>query len=103
MESLVFAALGGEVELFAIEPAEPLEATAEWIRGLHRQLTRFEPDSELSRFNARAGEWVDLSSELEDLLRASLRAFEQSDGLVNIAILPALIAAGYDRTFDDVA
>ena len=101
--AVTFEALGGEVELFAIDPAEPLEATAEWIRGLHRQLTRFEPDSELSRFNARAGEWVDVSPVLHDLLVASLGAFEKSEGLVHIAVLPALIAAGYDRTFEEVS
>ncbi len=100
--SLRIDALGGEVELFAFRPVEPLAATAEWIRELHRRLTRFEPNSELSKFNARPGEWVDVSSELEALLRASLRAFEESDGLVNIAVLPALIAAGYDRTFDEL-
>jgi FAD:protein FMN transferase len=100
METLVIEALGGTCELFAVDPAEPLEATAAWIHRLHDRLTRFEPHSELSRFNARAGEWVDVSPELEALLRASVTAFEESDGLVNIAVLPALLAAGYDRTFD---
>jgi len=103
IEKLTFEALGGEVELFALGPAQPLEATADWIRALHRQLTRFEPDSELSRFNARAGEWVDVSPVLHDLLESSLKAFEDSEGLVNVAILPALISAGYDVTFADVA
>jgi thiamine biosynthesis lipoprotein len=103
VRSLTFPSLGGEVELFAIEPAEPLEATADWIRGLHDRLTRFEPVSELSRFNARAGEWVDVSPVLHDLLLASLKAFEESEGLVNVAILPALLATGYDRTFEEIA
>lgn len=101
--SLRFQALGGECELYALAPKEPLEATAEWIHGLHRHLTRFDPGSELSRFNARAGEWVEASPELEALLRAALQAFEESSGLVNAAILPALIAAGYDRTIEDLA
>jgi thiamine biosynthesis lipoprotein len=103
VRSLRFEALGGEVELFAIEPLEPLEATAEWIRGLHRRLTRFEPDSELSRFNARAGEWVEVSPELQSLLTAGLRAFEESHGLVHVGVLPALLAAGYDRSFKELS
>lgn len=102
MASLRFEALGSDCELYAIAPGEPLEATAEWIRGLNRQLTRFDPDSELSRFNARAGEWVDVSAELGALLRAALDAFEESGGLVNAAVLPALIAAGYDRSFEEI-
>lgn len=97
--SLRFEALGGECELYGIAPREPLEATAEWIRGLHRRLTRFDPGSELSQFNARAGEWADVSPELGALLRAALDAFEGSDGLVHVGILPALIEAGYDRDF----
>ncbi len=100
MDTLTFEALGGTVELYAVGPAEPLAATAAWVQGLHDRFTRFDPESELSRFNARAGEWVEVSPELEALLRAGLRAFEESDGLVNIAVLPALLAAGYDRTFD---
>lgn len=97
--SLRFEALGSQCELYAVDPREPLEATAEWIRGLHRRLTRFDPESELSLFNARAGEWVDVSPELGALLRAALDAFEESDGLVHAGILPALIDAGYDRDF----
>lgn len=99
MDMLTFDALGGTCELFAVGPREPLADTAEWIRALHAKLTRFDPESELSRFNARAGEWVEVSPELYELLEAGLRAFEESDGLVNIAVLHALVAAGYDRTF----
>ncbi len=100
--SLRFEALGGECELYAVAPAEPLEETARWIRGLHRRLTRFEPESELSRFNDRAGDWVEVSPELEALLRAALDAFETSEGLVHAGILPALLDAGYDRSFGDM-
>lgn len=102
MDVLTFDALGGTCELFAVGPHEPLAATAEWIRGLHSSLTRFDPASELSRFNARAGEWVAVSPELHALLEAALDAYDASDGLVNAAILPALVAAGYDRTFDEI-
>lgn len=100
--SLRFEALGSECELYAVEPAGPLERTAEWIRELHGRLTRFEPDSELSRFNARAGEWVEVSPELRELLDAALDAYVMSDGLVHAGVLPALIAAGYDRTWSEV-
>ena len=48
-------------------------------------------------FNASAGRWVEISSELEALLRESLRAFETSAGLVNVAVLPAMAAIGYTR------
>ncbi len=100
MERRVFESLGGECELYGIGVGQAALAEGEtWIRSMHDRLTRFEPTSELSRLNASSGEWVTVSMELEALLHESLRAFELSDGLVNVAVLPALLAAGYTRDF----
>jgi len=103
VDALRFPALGGTCELYAVSPCEPLADTAAWIASLHRRLTRFDPDSELSRFNARAGEWVEVSPVLEELLREALVAYETSGGLVHCGVLPALVAAGYDRTWEFMA
>src|SRR5437899_12071337 len=100
MESLTFTSLGGECELYGIDVgAGALEQARSWITRMHDRLTRFEPSSELSRLNASRGGAFAVSPELEALLRESLRAFELSDGLVNVAVLPALLAAGYTRDF----
>jgi thiamine biosynthesis lipoprotein len=100
MESLTFTALGGDCELYGIDVERTtLEQGRAWIARMHDRLTRFEPSSELSRLNASRGRWFAISPELEALLRESLRAFEVSDGLVNVAVLPALLAAGYTRDF----
>jgi len=100
VESLTFTALGGECELYGVDvvPAA-LEQGRMWTLRLHARLTRFDPASELSRFNASAGTWLAVSSELEALLRESLRAFEVSEGPMNVTVLPALLAAGYTRDF----
>lgn len=99
MESLKFSALGGECELYGIGvDAATLRQAQTWITRMHDRLTRFEPHSELSRFNS-SGDWFAISPELEALLHESLRAFDVSDGLVNVAVLPALLAAGYTRDF----
>ena len=101
MESLTFNALGGECELYGVGiDAGALERAQTWITRMHERLTRFEPNSELSRLNASRGGWFAVSPELEALLRESLRAFDLSDGLVNVAVLPALLAAGYTRDFE---
>ena len=101
MESLTFSALGGECELYGVGiNAGALERAQTWITRMHERLTRFEPNSELSRLNASRGDWFAVSPELEALLRESLRAFDLSDGLVNVAVLPALLAAGYTRDFE---
>ena len=67
-----------------------------WVRSVAARITRFDESSELSRLNAAAA-WVDISPELEQLLRASLLAFEMSGGLVNVAVLPSMLAIGYTR------
>ncbi|HEX6349100.1 MAG TPA: FAD:protein FMN transferase [Candidatus Dormibacteraeota bacterium] len=94
-----FEALGTTCSLFvAGAPAERLERGEAWVRALQVRLTRFEPDSELSRLNAAAGSWAPISAELEDLLREALRAWELSGGLVNVAVLSAMHAIGYTRS-----
>lgn len=95
---LEFDALGSSCALFAVgTSAARLERAAEWVRGMHARLTRFEPDSELSQLNAAAGSWFPVSDELELVLREALRAHELSGGLVNAAVLPAMLALGYTR------
>lgn len=94
--AVVFGALGGRCELFGPDPG-PLRATRAWIARMHDRLTRFSPDSELSRFNRSSGSWTPVSPELGALLEVALDAYEQSGGLVHAGILPALLAAGYTR------
>jgi FAD:protein FMN transferase len=99
-ETVRFSSLGTTCELFGVEvSAERLAAGRDWIESMHDRLTRFEPDSELSRLNASAGGWVAVSPDLEALLREALRAFAVSGGLVHAGVLRALVAAGYGRTF----
>ena len=102
MEKRIFEALGGECEIYAVGlPAARLAEAEAWVHQMHDRLTRFSPTSELSQFNASAGSWADVSPLLESLLRESLRAHALSNGLVNAAVLPALLAAGYTRTFSE--
>lgn len=66
------------------------------------RFSRFRGDSELSRVNARAGRWTKVSPGFATLLACSLEAAAGSDGLFDPTVLPALIAAGYDRDFDEL-
>src|SRR5258705_3214323 len=102
LERQLFEALGGECELYAYGLSAARLAEGEsWVHQMHDRLTRFAPTPELSRFNASAGSWVDLSPLLESLLHECLRAHDLSGGLVNAAVLPSLLAAGYTRTFSE--
>ena len=102
LEAHRFEALGTSCSLFAVGlPGERLLEGELWTRRLGERLTRFSPGSELSGFNASAGRWVDISPELEALLRESLHAFETSGGLVNVAVLPSMIGIGYAKPMSE--
>jgi FAD:protein FMN transferase len=62
---------------------------------MHRTLTRFDTDSELSRLNARAGDWVPVSATLLRAVRAALWAARLSGGLVDPTVLGDLERCGY--------
>jgi FAD:protein FMN transferase len=95
-----FEALGTSCSLHGVgaAPSSMLEAEL-WVRELGSRLTRFSQTSELAMLNSSGGRWVHVSPDLEALLSGSLRAFELSGGLVNVAILPSMMATGYTRSF----
>lgn len=99
-----FAAFGGaRCEVIAAGClAEDVSCAVAEVYAFEARLTRFDPRSELSRLNAGAGVRRAVSPLLEALLRAALDAWVLSDGAVNAAVLPALVAAGYDRTIAEV-
>ncbi len=95
-----FQALGSTCELLAVGLAVgALKAGERWVGQAEGRFSRFEHTSELSRFNQSSGEWVDVSAPMLGMLGASLDAWDRSGGLVNAAVLPALVAAGYSRRF----
>jgi len=68
-----------------------------WIQTFRfeRQFSRFLPSSELSQFNAQSGVKVPISTEFADILHTAQRLAEQTKGLFNPFILPALQRTGY--------
>src|SRR3979411_1200640 len=81
LEEARFEALGSRRHLLGHDLAPGRLSWAEaWVASLHERLSRFLPESELCRFNASAGAWVEVSGELEAMLRAALAAFQESGG-----------------------
>lgn len=71
-------------------------------------LSRFRPDSELSRLNRAAADCqgrqlFQTSPLLFDVAHAALEAARETSGLFDPTVLGALVAAGYDRSFELVA
>jgi thiamine biosynthesis lipoprotein len=69
---------------------------------LNDRFTRFTPHSELARVNARAGRWTTVSAEFRAMTRLAVEGAARTDGLFDPTVLPALLAAGYDRDFDEL-
>jgi thiamine biosynthesis lipoprotein len=95
--------MGTEIELLVdAEGADDALAAAE--REFHRLeslLSRFRDDSELSQLN-RDGS-IDAGPDLLRVVELALAAREHTDGRFDPTVHDALMAAGYDRTFDAVS
>ena len=98
-----FGAMGTEIEvLIASDDAEPVVfdvAEAEFER-LESLFSRFRPESELSRVNESGRQPV--SRELFELLELALTGRDATGGRFDPTVHDAIVAAGYDRTFEDI-
>jgi len=77
-----------------------LSAVPAQVEAIEARLSRFRPYSELMQFNAQAGDWVAVSEVLFENLNAAKQAARITDGAFNPLVLPAMLANGYNRTFD---
>ena len=77
-----------------------LAALPAQLEALEAQLSRFRTDSDLMKLNARAGRWTPVSEALYQNIAAAKQAARLTNGLYNPLVLPALIASGYDRSFE---
>ena len=81
---------------------QALAAARREVAACEAALSRFDPASDLSRLNAAGGEWTAVDRRLVDALRLALRAREDTNGRFDPTVLPALVAAGYDRSFEQL-
>jgi thiamine biosynthesis lipoprotein len=73
------------------------------IDELERRWSRFLADSELCRLNRAAGSPVLVSAETFDLVALAVAAWHRTEGLFDPTVLSAMVANGYDRSFDLLA
>jgi thiamine biosynthesis lipoprotein len=87
--------MGGEVSVHATgDPGRAaLEAVLDRIEAWASRLTRFDPSSELMRLNATSSERVRIGPTLTAVLDWARGAEGMSDGLVDVAMLDARLAA----------
>jgi thiamine biosynthesis lipoprotein len=94
--------MGTEIELLvgAADAEDALTAAENEFHRLEAILTRFRPESELSRLN-EAGS-LEVGSELREVVRLALEARGRTDGRFDPTVHDAVVAAGYDRTFEEL-
>lgn len=105
LQRLAFPAMGTRVEvLLEAAPTSAARAALARVRAEFERLeaifSRFRPDSELSRLN-EAGS-IEAGTELLAVVRLALAARERTAGRFDPTLHDALVAAGYDRTFDEL-
>jgi FAD:protein FMN transferase len=86
---------GGEPADGAPPPELAIAAAEAVLRACHLELTRFDPDSELSRLNADQEPARTSSRLTAGAVAAAIHAADRSGGLVDPTLIGALEAAGY--------
>lgn len=100
-----FRAMNTDVHLRLVSPAphDPIRRVVDTFRYFEGLLSRFLPDSELSRLNRSQDTLFVASPDFYSAVEAALWAVGQTDGIFEPAILPFLERAGYSTTFSAVA
>jgi FAD:protein FMN transferase len=109
LERLEFTAMGTPCAVaVAAGPRETmrarhaLDAARAEVDACEQALSRFIPESDLSRLNDADGEWAVVDVRLLEALELAVEAREATHGKFDPTVLPALVAAGYDRTFEEL-
>jgi FAD:protein FMN transferase len=103
MERHAFRAMGTDVEALLDAAPGPesligLASVEQEFRRLEAILTRFDPDSDLSRLNAEGS--IDPHPDLRAVVELGLEARVRTDGRFDPTVHDAVVAAGYDRSFE---
>ncbi len=109
LEQLRFGAMGTACSITVtmdartVWPAERALAAARGeVAACERALSRFLPHSDLTRLNEAAGAWTPVGARLLAALAAAVEARAETGGRYDPTVLPAVLAAGYDRSFEQL-
>lgn len=95
-----FRALGSDLHVVVVGGTDHHHDQAHArIDDLESRWSRFRPDSELSRLNATPGRPTIVSADTYGAVVLAIDAWRTTEGRYDPTVLPALVAAGYDRDF----
>jgi len=99
----VWRAMGTDVSVIVVGgPAGLTDRARQRVEHLEQLWSRFRSDSEISRLNANGGAAMRVSHETAELVERAVAGWHLSGGAFDPTLLQALLAAGYDRTFEEV-
>jgi len=105
LQRLEFHAMG--CEMLAVLDRESTSSTLaqvpEWFEEWEQALSRFRYDSELTLLNQKHEQPVQVSKILRDVFQAACEAEQMTNGLVTPTLLEAMLEAGYNRPFEELA
>jgi len=96
-----FPAMGTQIEVWS--DANNDEQVREWFEGVEQVCSRFRSESEVSRLNRDPSPVRDIDGILNEVIQAGSRAFELTEGLVDIGLGSTVKAWGYDRSFETIS
>jgi thiamine biosynthesis lipoprotein len=79
------------------------DACMDWFDEVDACLSRFRPDSELSRLNRATNHWFAASALLYGAVTVAIQSAHASAGRFDPTLLRRIQALGYDRDFDEIA
>ncbi len=107
LHQLAFHAMGSSFDLWvACKSGEAarmaLSDARRFVDDAEQVMSRFREDSDLSALNRKAGQRAEVVPMLFKVIQVALEAASRSKGIYDPTVLPALVAAGYDRSFVDL-
>jgi len=105
VRSATFRSMGTDVSVLGpIHPAfdDAVATVRRRFAAEDERFSRFRTDSELTTVNRAAGTRTPVSDGFGDVLAAALEAARATEGAFDPTVHDALLAAGYDRDFDEL-
>lgn len=103
IDTISFHAMGTKIFVGMesnLKSVSALKQVPAWFEEWEQCLSRFRPNSELSRLNRSNGKSFHASLSLCEVVQLSIQAGIESNGLVTPVILDQMEASGYDRSFE---
>ena len=94
--------MGSDCHVIVVGDQRLLDHAIARIEQLEAKWSRFRPTSEISRMNAAAGTPVIVSPETLGLIERACDGRRMTHGLFDPTLLTSVIAAGYDRSFEQL-